>query len=97
MVDEIFCPNTFDEYLSNTTGTSSSQICTGIEFEPVPRFKRWEDACRPKKGEWVHDQFGSYCSRCGLYAYMDKFGNPWESDFCPNCGMDLRKEEKNEI
>ena len=46
------------------------------------------------KGKWVRDEFGSYCSYCGFYAYRDKFERPWESNFCPNCGTDLREEKK---
>ena len=44
----------------------------------------------PKKGKWVRDEFGSKCSCCGLYAYWGKFEEPWESNFCPNCGADMR-------
>lgn len=44
------------------------------------------DVVERKKGKWGRDEFGSKCSCCGLYAYRDKFGEPWESDFCPNCG-----------
>lgn len=46
-----------------------------------------------KKGKWIKDEFGSRCERCGLYAYRDKFDRPWESDFCPNCGADMRNED----
>ena len=44
-----------------------------------------------KKGKWVRDEFGSKCSCCGLYAYRNRFGLPWESNFCPNCGADMRE------
>ena len=79
MVDEIFSPNTFDEYLNNTTGASSSRSY-GAKLAPV---KQWERDC-----------FGSYCSCCGFYAYRDRFGQPIESKFCPNCGEELRREEE---
>jgi hypothetical protein len=49
-----------------------------------------------KKGKWVRDEFGSKCSCCGLYAYRDKFGEPWESDYCPNCGSYNREEKTYE-
>ena len=42
-----------------------------------------------EKGKWVRDEFGSKCSCCGLYAYRDEWGDPWESNFCPNCGAEL--------
>lgn len=47
-----------------------------------------------EKGMWVRDEFGSKCSCCGLYAYMDEFRDPWESNFCPNCGADMRGEKR---
>lgn len=50
------------------------------------------DVVERKKGRWVRDEFGSKCPCCGSYAYRDKFGEPWESDFCPNCGADMRGE-----
>ena len=46
-----------------------------------------------KKGKWIRDEFGSRCESCGLYAYRDKFGRPWESDYCPLCGADMREEQ----
>ena len=41
--------------------------------------------------QWIKDEFGSRCGACGLYAYRDKFGKPWESDYCPNCGARMLK------
>ena len=46
-----------------------------------------------KSGKWVRDEFGRKCSCCGLYAYRNKFGEPWESDFCPNCGARMEEEK----
>ena len=51
----------------------------------------------PKKGKWVHDEFGTKCPCCGFYAYRIGFMEPWESNFCPNCGADLRKEKAIEV
>lgn len=42
-----------------------------------------------KTGRWIHDEFGSRCGACGLYAYRDKFDRPWESPYCPNCGAKM--------
>jgi hypothetical protein len=30
---------------------------------------------------------------CGLYAYRYENGRPWESDYCPYCGADMRGEQ----
>ena len=50
-----------------------------------------------KKGKWVRDEFGSKCLCCGSYACRNKFGEPWESDFCPKCGADMRGENADEM
>lgn len=49
-----------------------------------------------RHGKWIRDEFGTMCCACGLYAYRDKFGKPWESPYCPNCGakMDAEREEQ---
>lgn len=44
-------------------------------------------------GRWIRDEFGTKCGACGLYAYRDKFDQPWESPYCPNCGSRNRSEE----
>lgn len=46
-----------------------------------------------EKGMWVRDEFGSKCSCCGLYAYRDEWKDPWESNFCPNCGAKMEGNE----
>lgn len=43
-------------------------------------------------GRWIRDEFGTKCGACNLYAYRDKFDQPWESPYCPNCGADMRGE-----
>lgn len=45
----------------------------------------------PKTGRWVRSHTGTigegfYCSRCGKFGY--------KTDFCPNCGADMRCEEE---
>lgn len=52
------------------------------------------DALPVRHGNWIRDEFGARCGACGLYAYRDKFGQPWESPYCPICGakMEERKE-----
>ena len=51
------------------------------------------DAEPVRYGRWVRDEFGAKCCACGLYAYRDKFDQPWESPYCPNCGADMRGEQ----
>ena len=35
-----------------------------------------------------------YCSVCGRMAHLDEFGKEILSDYCPDCGADLRGESK---
>lgn len=48
-----------------------------------------------KKGKWLGTDYPSYdsfeCDQCG-YVYEDM--PSWMPNFCPNCGADMRKEEK---
>lgn len=45
-----------------------------------------EKLIRPK-GEWKLDSLGAYCSECGTHP-------DYSSNYCPNCGADMRKKEK---
>lgn len=38
------------------------------------------------KGEWKLDSLGAYCSECGTHP-------DYSSNYCPNCGADMRKGE----
>lgn len=54
------------------------------------------DAKPVRHGRWIQDEFGTWCSVCGLYAYRDKFDQPWESPYCPNCGAKMDGAERKE-
>ena len=43
---------------------------------------------RPQ-GQWIEDEFGSYCDKCGVYAFLDRYERPIKSLFCPNCGAKM--------
>lgn len=51
-----------------------------------------------KLGEWVeHKDYynhGWVCSACGNYGHENKEGRPCFSEFCPNCGADMRNDKK---
>jgi hypothetical protein len=51
-----------------------------------------------KFGEWVeykdYYNHGWVCSACGNYGHENKEGRPCFSEFCPNCGADMRNDEK---
>lgn len=50
-----------------------------------------------KKGKWIRlDDEKCYwyeCSECGHLPPKDTFKQEWLSDFCPNCGADMRGEK----
>ena len=44
------------------------------------------------KGKWMLDHnSSSYCSSCGEHTFTQEGGFALETDFCPNCGSDMRK------
>ena len=49
-----------------------------------------------KKGEWIpvtNGRGGFECDQCHNYAPSYQDGVEWLSDFCPNCGADMRGEQ----
>ena len=65
----------------------------GVEFIPVYRMKEWVKRLQPQKGKWIYcretgygNPYGHFeCSVCG-----DGYG--YKTNFCPNCGADMREE-----
>lgn len=49
---------------------------------------------RPQ-GEWKHNNFDEhYCNKCGSFALWAEEADGYyevQSNFCPNCGRDMRK------
>ena len=78
------------------TGTSDDTILLIDKAEAQTELMMLP-AAQPQrmKGRWIRDDFGSFCESCGLYAYLDKFGEVWESNYCPNCGADMRGEQND--
>lgn len=63
----------------------------------APQFENCAEQ-EPKHGEWIEEKDGWYggqgcrCSSCG-YGYSYKaYHEPYEFDFCPNCGAKMDKE-----
>ena len=42
-----------------------------------------------KHGHWISENFYTHCSVCGKMAIYDKYGQEFESDYCPNCGAKM--------
>lgn len=45
----------------------------------------WEE--KEKDGVWWYA-----CSVCGEHIPKGRWGQEWHSNFCPNCGADMREE-----
>ena len=76
----------------STEAVCGAELCKAIisRIDDAPTV----DAKPVRHGRWIRDEFGTWCSVCGLYAYRDKFDQPWESPYCPNCGAKMNGERK---
>ena len=54
---------------------------------------------RPQ-GEWIGNAFDEHhCNKCGHYALQEEEPDGYyevQSNFCPNCGADMREKEGND-
>lgn len=91
------------------SGANSREHQAWYKAEDIYKALEAVPAIKPKRGEWVLDPNGMdwnipawRCSRCGFVANyigveVNGFGsNPmnWAgSNFCPNCGADMRERE----
>lgn len=64
---------------------------TAINIDDIPSEI---DVAPVRHDKWIRDEFGTRCGACGLYAYRDKFGQPWESPYCPMCGAKMDEEDE---
>ena len=81
---------------------STGELFPILSLDAIPT----ADVLENVRGEWIHkytheslhDRTGIWCSACGRDALQDSEGyyiEDCETDFCPNCGADMRGE-KNE-
>ena len=60
--------------------------------------KDWLSSAEPerKKGRWIDQDDGAFypveCSECRKIPLFDVYGDYILSNFCPNCGADMREE-----
>ena len=49
----------------------------------------------PKRGKWIRDGHHIRCDQCGMYMCdTDREGDRIPTEFCPNCGADMRQREE---
>ena len=71
--------------------TISPDYVTKLQNHNKELIKQLEEVERPE-GEWIIDGHHRRCKNCGEYFCMaDSEGNEIPSNFCPNCGADMRK------
>ena len=46
-----------------------------------------------RKGRWNQDEWSCNCSECGKEAPFWEMSGYYKSNFCPNCGADMRGED----
>lgn len=93
------CPEFFDE---GAREQQAYQIGWNNAIEAVMENEPTADVVERKKGMWNIIQGNIVvCSVCGMNAPQSMTGclinrhlEPNKSDFCPNCGADMRKEVK---
>lgn len=73
-----------DDTISRQAAINSpvKMIAQGLDWVPVYHLEQLPSAER--RGRWIENEFGAYCSECGLYAYRSN-GIPWKSNYCPIC------------
>ena len=48
----------------------------------------------PKRGKWIRDGHHIRCDQCGMYMCdTDREGDRIPTEFCPNCGADMRGDK----
>lgn len=57
-----------------------------IRFKNIPA----ADVRPVVRGRWEPDRGWFGCSCCGGSPIIDKYDEPYLSDFCPHCGADMR-------
>lgn len=53
-----------------------------------------------KRGRWIpvtNGRGGHECSLCHTYAPSFQTGDEWLTDYCPNCGADMRGKQDDSI
>ena len=71
----------------------------------TPKGKKIEFEKKRPKGTWVYSEedkekgYGGYCSncKCDMPIFLEDWKHKFvETDYCPNCGADMRGGAKNE-
>lgn len=78
-----------DEHVSlNDAARMSAAVVAELEAIPAA------DVAPVRRGKWVTDEYGNFvCSECRKEPFYDDLGFGYIcSDFCPDCGADMRED-----
>lgn len=93
MTEAMEFPKTLDEFMEQYKIVDTEQVYTnGTELVPIFRIKQWEDAHQPRKGKWEmvwNTFFHTELPKCTVCKNFEVY----KTNFCPNCGADMRKEK----
>ncbi len=99
MSKELNCMNCCIGDFKHSLCDCDNGICK--EYKKVGRAEDFEkevqNRTKPKTGEWIevtNGRGGHECSNCHGYAPSYMNGDEHLSDFCPNCGADMRGKEE---
>ena len=77
----------YNECREGVMSMENNCIIGNAVFDGIPYEER-------PQGEWQPDMDSFYCDQCGVTAL--EINRKWyKSNFCPNCGADMRKGGKN--
>ena len=66
-----------EDFCVNETFYDAMQTIPAADVAPV------------RHGRWINENFYTHCSACGKMAIYDKYGQEFESDYCPHCGAKM--------
>jgi hypothetical protein len=93
MPDVMMCPDTVEEFMESYKVTDVEHVYSnGVEFVPIYRMRQWfQHQPERKKGKWLFPYGDKKYKRCSV-CERDYYSIPHNSNFCPNCGADMRGE-----
>ena len=91
-IDADYMKKMVDMYGTNKYGMLDENIRVFIDQMPTA------DVRENVHGNWVETSEGTMCGNCHKFPYDDSeyhIAN-WYSDFCPNCGADMRERRTDD-
>ena len=78
-----FYATVLDILSEDSTNDRANQIIDAFDYLPAA------DVEPVRHGRWINENFYTHCSACGKMAIYDKYGQEFESDYCPHCGAKM--------